>query len=72
MAVLDLKSLRVDSRFFLLPEIYYSRVAPEPLKNPHLVAFNSNAARLIDIDPRGVSSGAHFQTLVRPEVVNIG
>ena len=63
MAVLDVKSLRVDSCFLQLPYVFYSRVALEPLKNPYMVEFNSDATRLIDIEPRGVSPDALINDL---------
>lgn len=34
-----------------LPETFFQRVVPTPLPAPHLVAFNRDAAALLDLDP---------------------
>ncbi|MGQ9896503.1 MAG: protein adenylyltransferase SelO [Acidobacteriota bacterium] len=46
-----LETLVFDNTYTTLPENYYSRVAPTPLREPHLVAFNPEAAALLDLDP---------------------
>jgi uncharacterized protein YdiU (UPF0061 family) len=46
-----LKDLAFDNRFRRLPEDYYSIVPPTPVSEPRLVAFNPDAAALIDLDP---------------------
>jgi len=47
-----LESLRFTNSFSHLGESFFSRLLPTPLENAHLISFNSEAARLIDLDPR--------------------
>ncbi|WP_432473880.1 protein adenylyltransferase SelO [Amphritea sp. HPY] len=47
----DLSSLSLSNRYLQLPEEFYSRLQPQPLKNPGLVAFSTSAASLIGLDP---------------------
>jgi uncharacterized protein YdiU (UPF0061 family) len=56
---LPLAALRWDNSFARLPEAFHQRVAPTPLPDPHLVAFNAEAAALIDLDP-AASGTAEF------------
>src|SRR5881628_2555649 len=46
-----LETLQFDNTFARLPEVFYAKVTPTPLKNPCLVAFNPDAAALLDLDP---------------------
>ena len=46
-----LETLHFDNTFARLPEVFYAKVTPTPLKNPYLVSFNPDAAALIDLDP---------------------
>jgi uncharacterized protein YdiU (UPF0061 family) len=57
-----LETLDLDPRLTELGGAYYSIVPPTPVGAPHLVAFNPDAAALIDLDP------AQAQ---RPEFVEI-
>src|SRR5881397_2904501 len=45
------ETLQFDNTFARLPEVFYAKVMPTPLKNPCLVAFNPDAAALLDLDP---------------------
>lgn len=47
----DLSSLSLSNRYLQLPEEFYSRLQPQPLNSPCLVAFSSSAASLIGLDP---------------------
>jgi len=46
-----MEELKFDNTYRKLPEEFYHLVKPAPLKNPHLVCFNSDAGALIDLDP---------------------
>jgi len=46
-----IEKLKFDNTYRKLPEEFYHLVKPTPLKNPHLVCFNSDAGSLIDLDP---------------------
>lgn len=46
-----LEQLTFRNLFAKLPEGFYARVRPAALTNPHLVSFNPDAARLIDLHP---------------------
>src|SRR2546428_13589254 len=46
-----LETLQFDNTFARMPEVFYAKVTPTPLKNPCLVAFNPEAAALLDLDP---------------------
>jgi uncharacterized protein YdiU (UPF0061 family) len=46
-----LETLTLDNRFARLPNDYYSRVEPTPLREPTLLHFNEDTAQLIDLDP---------------------
>jgi uncharacterized protein YdiU (UPF0061 family) len=45
-----LDQLHFENTFARLPESFHSRLKPTPLPDPYLVSFNTNAARLIDLD----------------------
>ena len=49
-----LKTLNFDNSYLSLPENFYQRLNPTPLKNPFLIGFNPEVARLLDIDPCAV------------------
>ena len=50
-ALRTLETLQFENTFARLPEVFYAKVTPTPLKNPFLVSFNPDAAALIDLDP---------------------
>ncbi len=54
-----LEELPFDNSFARLPEAFYERREPTALPHPHLVAFNPDAAALIDLDP-GQAQRAEF------------
>jgi uncharacterized protein YdiU (UPF0061 family) len=47
----SLDTLAFDNSFARLHPAFYQVVDPTPLPNPELVAFNPDAARLLDLDP---------------------
>jgi len=49
LGAVRLEELRFDNRYGLLPPAFYTRLAPTPLPDPYLVAFNPAAAELIDL-----------------------
>lgn len=46
----SLETLPFNNRFATLSEDYYSRVQPTPLSNSHLIHFNTEAAKLIQLN----------------------
>lgn len=56
-----LEQLNFTNSFSSLPEAFYSRVQPSPLRELHLVSVNPDAAKLIDLAP---------QELQRPEFID--
>jgi len=46
--------LKFDNTYRKLPQDFYHLIKPTPLKDPHLVCFNSDAGSLIDLDPNEV------------------
>ena len=46
-----LEDLALQNSYLQLPGDSYSRVAPTPLTNPHLISLNHDAAALIDLSP---------------------
>lgn len=50
-----LDQLCFDNTYARLPEAFYARAAPTPLKTPFLVSFNRDAAALIDLDPEAAA-----------------
>ena len=46
-----LADLSFDNTYARLPASFHQQVEPTPVPDPYLVAFNSDAARLIDLDP---------------------
>jgi len=46
-----LTNLKFENTYRTLPNGFYHLVKPTPFRNPHLVAFNIDAAELIDLDP---------------------
>jgi len=49
LGAVRLEELRFDNRYGLLPPEFYTRLAPTPLPDPYLVAFNPAAADLIGL-----------------------
>src|SRR5262249_36141097 len=45
-----LADLPFDNTYARLPAAFYQRVEPTPVPDPYLVAFNPDAAKLIDLD----------------------
>ncbi|NVK43544.1 MAG: YdiU family protein [Oceanospirillaceae bacterium] len=45
-----LESLNFDNSYARLPERFYHRVDPKPLKGAHLISFNPEVAALLDLD----------------------
>ena len=54
-----LDQIRWDNSYSRLPETFYQAVAPTPLPNPHLVAFNPAAAALLGLS-RAEADRAEF------------
>ncbi|MDP2784182.1 MAG: YdiU family protein [Sulfurimicrobium sp.] len=54
-----LDQLNFENSFARLPETFHSRLRPTPLPEPYLVSFNTDAARLIDLD-QGEALSADF------------
>ncbi|MEO5799213.1 MAG: protein adenylyltransferase SelO [Gemmatimonadales bacterium] len=46
-----LAALHWDNSFARLPETFHQRVVPTPIPDPYLVAFNPDAAALLELDP---------------------
>ena len=49
LGAVRLEELRFDNRYGRLPPAFYTRLAPTPLPDPYLVAFNPSAADLIGL-----------------------
>ncbi len=47
-----------DNSYAALPEGFYTRIAPTPVKEPRLLAFNEDLARLLGIDAGDLSAAA--------------
>lgn len=58
-----LHELEFDNSYARLPAMFYSRHAPTPLTQAHLVHFNPAAARLIDLDPEQAAHPDFVDTL---------
>lgn len=50
----SLAHLNFDNTYARLPSAFYQVVDPTPLPDPYLVAFNPDAALLIDLDPAAI------------------
>jgi uncharacterized protein YdiU (UPF0061 family) len=50
LGAVRLEELRFDNRYGRLPPAFYTRLAPTPLPDPYLVAFNPAAGELIGLD----------------------
>lgn len=50
--MLKLHELSFDNTYKKLPEDFYDLVSPKGFLNPYLVAFNTDAAELLDLDPK--------------------
>jgi len=66
-ALSTLETLQFDNSFARLPDVFYAKVTPTPLKNPFLVSFTPDVAALIDLDPHDATrpefagrSGGHY------------
>lgn len=58
----SLSGLRLDNRFARLGEPFLTRIAPQPLSDPYLVAVSPAAAALLGLDP---------ETLSRPDAIAV-
>jgi uncharacterized protein YdiU (UPF0061 family) len=47
----SLIGLAFDNSYARLPDAFHQSIEPTPVPDPYLVAFNPDAARLIDLDP---------------------
>lgn len=48
---MKLSNLTLNTPYLSLNPIFYHEVAPTPLKNPHLISANPEAAKLLGLDP---------------------
>ena len=46
-----LHNLNFDNSYARLPEHWFQRTSPKPLKNAHLISFNPRVAQHVDLDP---------------------
>lgn len=53
---MKLHDLTLQTPYLELDPIFYHEVHPTPLKNPHLVSCNLEAAKLLGIDPESMTS----------------
>lgn len=60
-ALRTLETLNFDNSYARLPEQWFQRTAPKPLKNAHLISFNPRVAKHLDLDP----CQSHPDALVR-------
>ncbi|HJZ89482.1 MAG TPA: YdiU family protein [Gemmataceae bacterium] len=56
-----LADLPFDNSYARLPAAFHQRIAPTPVPDAYLVAFNPDAARLIDLDPTEAMSADFVQ-----------
>lgn len=56
-----LETLNFDNSYARLPETWFQRTAPKPMKHAHLISFNPRVAKHLDLDP----CRAHPNDLVR-------
>lgn len=57
-----LDNLQFDNTYARLPATFHQRIAPSPVPDPYLVAFSTDAAKLIDLDVDIASSPEFVQT----------
>ena len=50
-----------DNTYSRLPGTFHTRLAPTPLPDPYLVAFNAQAAELIGLDPATAQTGEFLE-----------
>lgn len=50
-ALRTLENLNFDNSYARLPEHWFHRTAPKPLKHAHLISFNPRVAKQLDLDP---------------------
>lgn len=48
---MKLSDVTLITPYLSLDPIFYHEVAPTPLKKPHLISYNQNAAALLELDP---------------------
>jgi len=53
---MKLSDLKLTSDYLTLDDIFYHQTNPQPLKNPHLIHANSDAADLIDLEVEELST----------------
>lgn len=47
----NLDNLNFDNSYARLPESWFQRTSPKPLKHAHLISFNPRVAQRLDLDP---------------------
>ncbi|MGE4337403.1 MAG: YdiU family protein [Pigmentiphaga sp.] len=63
MPVLSLDQLHWRNRFAQLPDTFYTRLAPKPLRNPRLVHASEDIAQWLGLDPAAFATPAFVETL---------
>ncbi len=58
-----LASLSWDNSYSRLPERFFERVSATPLPDPYLIAFNQDAAALLDLDPSAAGDASFLAGL---------
>jgi uncharacterized protein YdiU (UPF0061 family) len=54
--------LSVTNSFAALPPVFYTRLAPTPLRSPYLVCASASAAALINLDPAEFATETFIET----------
>lgn len=58
-----LDDLILDNSFAALPEVFYTRLMPQPLAQPRLLHANADAAALIGLDPAEMTTPAFLEVV---------
>ena len=51
----------LTNSYAMLPDIFYQKISPEPVKNPKLIKFNKSLSKELNIDPKkSMENGSLF------------
>ena len=45
----------LTNSYAMLPDVFYQKISPEPVKKPKLIKFNESLSRELNIDPKKIN-----------------
>ena len=45
----------LTNSYAMLPDVFYQKISPEPVKSPKLIKFNERLSKELNIDPKKIN-----------------